>query len=38
MLAVYVMMINKKLIELQQVPESSRSQVALLLESANIDD
>lgn len=38
MLAVYVMMINKKLIELHQVPESSRSQVVVLLESANTDD
>ncbi|MGF6356459.1 hypothetical protein ABIE27_004377 [Paenibacillus sp. 4624] len=38
MLAVYVMMINKKLIELHQVPESSRGQVAVLLEAANIDN
>lgn len=37
MLAVYVMMIHKGLIKLEQVPTGSRDKVAAVLEAAEMD-
>ncbi|WP_256975031.1 hypothetical protein [Paenibacillus amylolyticus] len=37
MLAVYVMMIHKNLIELEQVPPGSRDKVAAALQAAGMD-